>query len=207
MPNQYISRAILRGVELIDLRDVAHNATDAFGLAADARPLVTRFDQDLEGATVEIVECPDIPKVGLVSYATIGMSLFDNALEARNKSLRVELVAAAESGWNIIRNGLAGCAFNVASGEYQARPDVIFPGVMAGYDQSTTVPHGLLASPYPWSTIPDLETDLEIVTWLMLVPISEGEFAFASKNGIEGLKDLLEQTNANVFDLSRPSSA
>ena len=50
-----------------------------------------------------------------------------------------------------------------------------------------------------------IEIEDMIVTWLMLNPISENEFIFMQKNGVENLLDAFIEANIDVYDLYRKS--
>jgi len=191
---------------MIELSQIARHALTAFGVAHDAEPKIWASDGDDQLPPLNLVECVNVPQRGVTSYATVGMSRFDNAARANGKDLRVELVAAAGSNWEVIKSGLVGSALNVASGEHQIWPDTIFPNVMSGFDQTVSVPHALFVTPFLWSDIQDLESDDQIITWLMMVPISERELLFAEERGVDALNARLVEAQPDVFDLMRPST-
>lgn len=68
--------------------------------------------------------------------------------------------------------------------------------------------HVMFVPPFLW------EEDLELlefsnknVTWLMTLPISEGELQVAEQHGPDHLQDLLESKQIDIFDIKRESVA
>lgn len=76
------------------------------------------------------------------------------------------------------------------------------------YDQETDMKHVMFVPPFLW------EEDLELlefsnksVTWLMAIPISEGELQIAEQYSPDHLQDLLESKQIDIFDIKRESVA
>ncbi|MGI8627463.1 MAG: suppressor of fused domain protein [Geodermatophilaceae bacterium] len=87
----------------------------------------------------------DCPQAGVTSYATLGMSRFNNGgLESGGRPLRVELLAACQSGFAHMAAGLTGCALNVAKDGYQVTPGVVHPNVLNHYCPDIVLKHLLL---------------------------------------------------------------
>lgn len=178
----------------------------AFGIAPSVEPKILLYPGGEEGLpSLNLIECGNIPQVGVTSYATVGMSQYTDLLTGDGRNLGVELVAAAGSNWEVIKSGLIGSALNVASGKHGIWPDTIFPDVMSGFDQAVSVPHALLVSPFLWNDIDDLESDDLVITWLMMVPVSDQEFLFADLNGVQALNARLLEAQPDVYNLMRPS--
>jgi hypothetical protein len=77
---------------MIELRQIGRHALTAFGVAYNAEPKILSFDGDGQLPSLDLVECINVPQLGVTSYATVGMSRFDNASKVNGKDLRVELV-------------------------------------------------------------------------------------------------------------------
>ena len=45
------------------------------------------------------------------------------------------------------------------------------------------------------------------VAWLLAVPITDAEAAYAGQHGAEALEDLFERAQIDLFDLDRDSAA
>ncbi|MFT4122842.1 MAG: suppressor of fused domain protein [Microbacteriaceae bacterium] len=173
------------------------------------------WKSDTTDLVVPIAAVPNSPTSGLTSYATLGLSRFDNSFTtAGGQPLRVEFLLVAAIGNTFAENGLGNCALNVATGDYRARPGAIYPNVFAGYSDSVTTPHGLLWYSYSWGDDFDA-LDLEVghVEWLQIVPITTQELDFVALNGPgfegEGVEKLLEAFEAAetvMWDFSRGSA-
>lgn len=187
-------------------RQITRHTMTAFGVAPSVEPKILLSPGGEEGLpSLNLIECDNIPQFGVTSYATIGMSQYTNLSTGGGKNLGVELLAAAGSNWKVIQSGLIGSALNIASGKHSIWPDTIFPDVMSGFDQAVSVPHALFVLPFLWNDIEDLESDDLVITWLMMVPVSDQEFLFAELNGVQALNARLLEAQPDVFNLMRPS--
>lgn len=81
---------------------------------------------------------------------------FDNGgLECDGKPLRVELLAACQSEYSPMADGLVSCALNVAKSGYQVTPGVVHPNVLDVYTPTVVLKHLLLVTPYLWDDAPE----------------------------------------------------
>lgn len=169
--------------------------------------VVDRYgDSDDDPLWVDVMRTADAPQPGVTSYATLGMSRFDNGgLECDGKPLRVELLAACQSEYSAMADGLVSCALNVAKSGYQVTPGVVHPNVLDFHTPTVVLKHLLLVTPYLWDDAPE-EHHFEDITvvWLMAVPISDSEMEVARQHGTEHLQRLLEEHQVDVFDINRP---
>jgi antitoxin YqcF len=188
----------------MDLKDLAHRLRDLFG----GTPKVWRYRDDDDVEWVDILSSDDRPQPGLTSYATLGMSRFDNEVTtADDVPIRVELVAACQSEFTAMANVLATCAFNVASGKFSITPDVIIPDAIRVNDDTVPMKHALLTTPFLWGdgqpeTITEPDT---VIAFLQVVPVGDDEFEFARENGVDALTDRYEERQIDIFDINRPS--
>ena len=175
---------------------------------------VTAHKSADDAITIPVATAPDSPESGLTTVATIGLSQHDNGLtNAARRPLRVELLATGRSEYEFLADGLANAALNVASGEDQARPGLVCPGVFGGYAPNVTTPHGLLWFPFPWGQrFEGMEQDGLSIEWLLVIAISQSEMDFIAANGpgykgagVEKLIDAFERERADVWDFTRPS--
>ena len=181
-------------------KTIARTAAAVFG----GKPRVGRYWDPDEVSSVDVLDCADRPQENLVTYATIGLSDTPLIDDGRELDLRVELVGVAPLVAKEYPNALSTAAFCVINSGWFCYPGRIFPGVFARYALSNTLQHALFVSPFLWEgRLVTMELPSKKVAWLQMVPISESEQEFASKNGSERLEDLFEAAQVDVFDLNR----
>lgn len=181
---------------------VARATLGAFG----GKPTVMKYWDDNHVGSVDVLRSEERPQGGVTSYGTLGLSDHSIGLESRGNPLRVELVAACYSVYNVFPNVLATSAFCVINDSHQCRPGVIFHDVVAMYEQSGSMRHAICVPPFLWKGhLSALELRTKTVTWLMIVPISEQERRYAEGKGSDELEALFECKQIDVFDLHRPS--
>jgi hypothetical protein len=168
------------------------------------RPSVSKFWDDAHHASIDIMRVEKAPDEHISTVSTLGLSDTDIGLEADGRSLRVELLMSYRTSQNDGENILSTCAFNVINSAMPINPGVIFPRVVELYRPSSSMVHILFSSPYLW----DLQTQdftTKKVAWLVAIPISDAEYDLARSEGSDALENLLEERNADVFDLDRQS--
>lgn len=185
------------------VKEIYREIKEVFG---GSKPIVDRFAEDHDDPYwVDVMRTPDCPQGGVTSYATLGMSRFDNGgLESGGRPLRVELLAACQSEFTRMADGLSSCVLNVAKGGYQVTPGVVHPNVLNLYAPDIVLKHLLLVPPFVWDSAP-ASRDFEDITvaFLMAVPISDSEIHYARAHGSERLEALFEQRQIDVFDINR----
>ena len=101
---------------------------------------------------------------------------------------------------------VAACAFQVIDARWFLAPGIVFPGVLAGSGLSETLAHVLFVPPYPWeSRLQTFATPDADVAFLLAIPISEAEYAFAQESGGDTLEDLFAERGVDLFDIARSS--
>ena len=187
---------------MTDLAAVADRLASAFG---DTGPsTLGRFEDHGGGRAVDVATWVDRPGPGLTSYATVGMSAFDNRMALASGSLRVELVAAVQHRWALMTDVLCALAFAVGRGETFVRPGSVFTQV-PHLRSATTTPNVLFWDPFLWN-LPSLPLGATTVAWLIVVPISDAEAKLAGEHGAEALIDEFERLSPDIHDLGRPSA-
>ena len=183
-------------------KKIAGHISAVFG----GQPEITLYSDEAGRCHVHIVRCPDSPVEGVDSFATVGLSDYDQKVEGLEGPVRVELVGACDSGNPHFGSILANAAFCSIHSGWPLHPGAIFADIVKNYEASETLEHVLFVEPFPWDEpleavhLPEKE-----VLWLMMVPISEAEAVHAEKHGSPALEELLEQSGADVFDLQRAS--
>lgn len=164
------------------------------------------FTSNDEEASVEIIRCVDSPFEGVTSYSTLGIYQCENLLTADNKQLNVEFMGICDSR-NIWFDGLLStCAFAMIKGKVRAHPYEVYKNIIPVYQPNIDMKHILLIPPFSLNhDLGMIETDKRVITWLMLNPISENEFAFMQENGYQKLIDAFVEANIDIYDLYRKS--
>ncbi|WP_263117503.1 suppressor of fused domain protein [Bacillus subtilis] len=181
---------------------IAKTVLAAFG----GKPKVTKYWDDIKRSNIDILTVVDQPEEGITSYATLGLSDYSIGYEVSDMPLRIEILAAIETESDIFANVLSTCAFNIINSQFSCSPGDIFRDVISMYDEKTEMKHIMFVPPFLWEdNLELLEFGNKKVTWLMALPISEGEFEYARKHGSESLQDLLESEQIDVFDIKRSS--
>lgn len=164
------------------------------------------FDSDDGQASVEIVKCQDSPFKGVTSYSTLGVYQCQNLLTADNRELNVEFMGICDSR-NIWFDGLLStCAFAMMKGKVRAHPYEVYKDIIPVYQPNIDMKHILLIPPFSLNRdLGVIETENRVITWLMLNPISEKEYAFMRENGWQKLIDAFVETNIDIYDVYRKS--
>lgn len=187
---------------MTDLAAVAARLASAFG---DTGPsTLGRYPSPDSDRVVDVATWAGHPAPGLTSYATVGMSRFDNRMTIPTGELRVELVAAVQDRWELMTDVLCELAFAVGSGETFVQPGRVFTNV-PHLRSSTTTPNVLFWDPFLWH-LPSLPLGATTVAWLMVVPISNAEAKLAAEHGPEALLDEFDRLTPDIHDLGRPSA-
>jgi hypothetical protein len=120
---------------------------------------------------------------------------------------RIEIGGVSTHDRPQFENALATAAFFVIKDHWFCYPGAIFPNIVAMYDLSPTLRHFFFMDPFPWPSLQEsLELSDRLVSWLVAVPISEGEYRYAQEKGPGALENLLTETDdIDASDLTRPS--
>ncbi|WP_234407857.1 suppressor of fused domain protein [Anaerosinus massiliensis] len=172
----------------------------------DGKASVFTYGDDNEKSKIAILHAEESPNVGETSYSTIGLSDYNIDLDVESGPLRVEIVAAAPSDLKEYGNVISTCAFNIINSGYSCFPGTIYPDVVQMYYPDYHMKHIMFVSPFLWDE--KLETknmEDKIIAWLQAIPISESEYQYVEKNGVEIFLDLLEKSNIDILDLDRES--
>ncbi len=164
------------------------------------------FTSDDEQVSIEIIKCPDSPFEGVTSYSTLGVYRCENLLTADDKELNIEFMGICDSKNNWFDGLLSTCAFAMIKGKVRAHPYEVYKNIVPLYQPNIDMKHILLIPPFSLNhELGVIETDDRVITWLMLNPISENEYAYMSENGYEKLLDAFVRANIDIYDLYRKS--
>ena len=167
-------------------------------------PQVFRYWDKNNRNYIDILSSVDSPCKGVISYATIGLSEHEIDLFSNDKSLRVELLGACDAKEEFFANILATIAFEIIQNKKCLYGDII-QNVVAEYDPNSEMKHVYLMNPFLWKKFETLEFKDRLVTWLLIVPVSDKEKDFATKYGWKALEDEFAEQNIDIYDLNRKS--
>jgi len=183
-------------------KQIARHAAAALG----GRPRVTKFWDEAHERSVDILICADRPAPGLTSYSTLALSDTPLLRKGCEYPVRVELVGACDSNVEDFANALGTAALFVITDRWFCRPGVVFKTLISMYQLSKTMEHLYFTAPSLW---PELNKTLTLsaktVTWLWAIPISDSESDYIASSGDAQFESLLERSNAEVFNIDRPS--
>lgn len=185
-----------------DNKQIARHVVKALG----GKPQVIAYWDDAHEYSVDIAVCRNAPSRGLTSYSTVNLSDSPLIQKRREYPVRIELVGACDSKIEEFANVLCMAAFFVMKNKWFCRPGVVFETLVSTYKLSDTMEHLYFTAPSQW---PELNKTLELatkkVTWLWAIPISEAESRYIAENGDDEFESLLEEADADVFDINRES--
>lgn len=172
----------------------------------EAWSIARHWDAD-DRSSVFVLKADAVPRLGVVSFSTVGLSDRPMILRGREFETRVELAGACVSeSAEVYAKVMATLAFCVMNTGWFCAPGVIFPDVVKMYSASETMADVYFVPPYLWNgRLHSLDGDLFSTAWLMAVPISKAEATFAQSEGSVAFEKLLEQRRVDVFDLNRAS--
>ncbi len=166
-------------------------------------PEVIEYLNDNGTKKIDILICSNGYMQDNIVYATIGLADTDIGRISGNKQLRTEVIIPGNEDERFA-NILSSVAFIIQDSE-DCGHGMIINNVVSTYIENTELQHVILLYPVFWDKYKPLETEDEIITWLMAVPISEAERQYIHANGIEAFEELLEENNVDISDLYRTS--
>ena len=170
------------------------------------KPPISRYWDESEKNSVYILAAADRPQKGVTSYATIGLSDHPLMFKGREFGTRVELVGACGSAFAGFANILSTAAFFVINSCWFCAPGVIFPDIASMHKASDTLSDIYFAHPFLWDErLKSAVIGSRQVAWLLAVPISKEETAFAQRHGPDRLEALFEEKNIDIYDMNRAS--
>lgn len=185
-----------------DNKLIARHAAKVLG----GKPSLIAYWDDPHEHWVDLAICRNAPSRGLTSYSTVNLSDAPLIQKGSEYPVRIELVGACDSKLEEFANVLSTAAFFVMKDKWFCRRGVVFETLVSMYKLSDTMEHLYFTAPSQW---PELNTTLELatkkVTWLWAIPISEAESRYIAENGDDEFESLLEEADADVFDITRES--
>jgi hypothetical protein len=180
---------------------VARNIAKIFG----GKPIVYDYFHDTLDLSLGILSSENTPEDGVTSYGTIGLLNTPFVWGDGEFQTRLELVGVCMTEEKDFANILSSAAFNIMRSKKLCYPGTVMPAYVAEYYPNTHLPHLYFTSPFIWPDLTTSELGNIKVSWLLVIPISEAEYAYLKENGDDKFEDLLEEKEAAIFDLHRPS--
>jgi len=182
-----------------DTKLVARHAISTFGTP----PSVWRFACTREDFSLDIGGCADRPTAGVVSYTTIGLSDCDLAT-GPEPSAHVELAAACAADRPLFPNILAAAAMLLMRQQKEVKPGDSIRDVVAEFYPRASVSHLYLTQPFLWGErLQTLCGEAKTISWLLAVPVTNGELLCLETQGDEGLEQLYRQRRIDMYSLGR----
>lgn len=166
-----------------------------------------RYIDDNKQSQTFIFSVAGKPWEGLCTFGTAGLSqhpLLDR--EGKEYETRVEFIGCCHAEQRHFDNIVATAAFCVINSKWFCYPGAVFPDIVRMYARRTPMKHITFVSPGYWGgKLRTKKIAGRNVSWLLLVPISDGERKFLEIEGIDAFEDQLEQCEIDIFDLKRRS--
>jgi antitoxin YqcF len=184
-------------------KKLARLVLGAFG----GKPLVMEYLDDPEKLSVDIMSCVDRPSQGITSYATLGLSDFPMFQDENEFHVRLELLAACNTGVEWFPNMLASTAFYIMRTGWLCHPGAVLQNAIHQYAPDLRIQHLYFTAPFLWEDkLKTVQLDTKKVAWLLSVPITNAEYEYCKKNGDDNFEELLERKQVDIFDIKRSSA-
>ncbi len=116
----------------------------------------------------------------------------------------VELAAACASDWPLFPNILAAAAMLLVRRQKEVKPGDAVRDVVAEFYPRATVAHLYLARPFLWGQrLQVLRGEAKNITWLLAVPVTNGELLCLETQGDDGLEQHYRQRRIDMYSLGR----
>lgn len=182
---------------------IANNFANAFQVP---KPSVTRHWDAKQENHIDVAAAKEGAGRGVTAYGTIGLSEYPLMYNGSEFHLRVELLGACRETCSDFPRALSTAAFCIINSKWFCAPGIVFPDVISVYGLSNTmsdlyfVPASMLKEGFD-----SREIEGRKVAWLLAIPISKAERAYAHENGPATLEVLFARAQIDFYDINRPS--
>ncbi|MEG0314958.1 MAG: suppressor of fused domain protein [Erysipelotrichaceae bacterium] len=167
-------------------------------------PKVNRYLNDIKDKSIDILICMDVPQKGIQSCASIGLNNTDIGLHIGEQKLRVEILGACDKQINEFGNIIASVAFNIMDSN-KCYPGYIVEDIINQYIPESHMKHVLLTDPFLWKKEKNISVENLCISLLMIVPISDEEFDYVKKKGVDALEKQFEEKEIDIYNIYRKS--
>jgi Suppressor of fused protein (SUFU)/Tetratricopeptide repeat len=182
---------------------VSTRAADALRAVLGTFSTRTYHRANDQSLALEIARFLNQPRLGLWTYATIGLT---NTRWPELGRPRVELVLATLDDTEVCGQILANLAFHLSDTGFFPEPTVMVRdviGALGAGDLSERLPHVYIMVPRAWRLALPIDNGPPPITLAQVVPVSEAEYQMWRGN-VAGFEDRLARRNIDVMDLRRP---
>lgn len=165
-------------------------------------PDVYAYYTEDRSKSIDIMTSRDTQFTDVYVHSTIGLSEIDINKSLSGKRVGVELIAVGDKGKETICNILASVAFEIMD-EHHCYFGKIFSDAISKYDNGLAMKHAILLSPVFWNQYKQMSSEDMIVSWLLLVPVSDTEKEYVEKYGVDAFEELLAKQDVDITDISR----
>jgi len=177
---------------------------NTFGANPNTR-IINYLNED-ESTSIPILSCPESPYKDLTAYATVGLSDYPMYQDNKEFDVRVEIVGVCDSSIEWFPNILSTSAFYVIQKGWLCCPGAVLKNVVNMYDSSTELKHIYFTSPFLWQEqLKTLQLETKKVAWLLSILVTDAEYNYIKQHGADKFEDLLEESDADVFNIARHS--
>lgn len=167
-------------------------------------PAVYAYYTEDKLKSIDIMTSKDTQFTDVDVHSTIGLSEIDINKSLSGKRVGVELIAVGDKGKETICNILASVAFEIMD-EHDCYFGKVFSDAISKYDNGLAMKHAILLSPAFWNQYKQMSSEDMIVTWLLLVPLSDMEKEYVEKFGVDEFEELLAKQDVDITDINRKS--
>jgi len=154
----------------------------------------------------DIITCRDTPIEKVNSYSTLALSDFFIGKDKNNISLGVELLGACGSQYDRFDAIIDTCAFTILTNHLFCPPGTILENMIQKHYPESPMKHTLLNNPFGWEhEFESLHYPTKTVAWLLCIPVSDTENAYAKQMGANALTALFEKEQIDIYNLYRNS--
>lgn len=156
-----------------------------------------------QARAIDVGRLPNVPRVGLFTFATIGLS---NATWTDAVRPRVELLMASTVDAELCGQILANLAFHLQATGFYPEPGTVVRDVVAAVEAgelARRLPHVYVMAPRLWHVKLPLEVGPPPITLAHVFPISEPELQIWRRGGAAKLERSLVERGVDVTDLQR----
>lgn len=167
------------------------------------KPQVAKFWDENNEYSVDVLTIPT--EQGKVC-STIGLAQVVQWPESK-PPIRSEILADSTNEDVPVENIISTAAFYIIKDGWRIKPGAIFEKIVSWYIPDKEIKHLLFINQYQWGKeMSRFELPSGTVFPLLAVPITDPEYDFVKKNGIEALEEIWEKNNVNVCNWARKSA-
>ncbi|UNL86323.1 suppressor of fused domain protein [Priestia koreensis] len=180
---------------------IIQKATEVFGV----EPTLESFSDEGDRYNIQVASVENQLREDTTSFVTIGGYEAPTGYTVGGVPLRIELVGACQTTYDIFADILAHCVYHKMKSHVSCFPGALYKDMITPIDPDLHMQHVLLIPPVLWEDFSTIDADDKKITWLQVIPISEKERIHALQHGVDSLLRHFEEAQVNIFNLERKS--